>query len=68
MKRAKIDCCLMPKKTKRSEAQIYLGMRDTIIRAHCAAERGHKCCGAITIDREHMTLNCKLCGDVRTIL
>lgn len=63
-----ITSCSMPTPVKRSESEIYRGIRDTLIKAHCEAKRAHKCCGKITIDRDYITFNCPLCGDARQIL
>lgn len=61
----KPNCCTMPEPAPPDEAMIYRHMRDILIRAHCSAKRAHQCCGKITIDRNHITFNCPLCGDVR---
>lgn len=63
-----INSCDIPGPCKPSESEIYGHMRDLLVKAHCAAKRGHQCCGAITIDRRHITMNCPLCGDARQIL
>lgn len=65
MKKPRINSCDVATPAPRNEAEIYGHMRDLIIKAHCAEKRGHKCCGAITITAEHITFNCKLCGDSR---
>lgn len=59
------DCCLMPEPAPRVEATIYKGMRDTMIKAHCASPDRPVCSGAITITAKHITFNCKICGDAR---
>jgi predicted RNA-binding Zn-ribbon protein involved in translation (DUF1610 family) len=58
----------MPAPAKPAEQEIYRGIRDRLIKAHCEAKRAHNCCGKITIDREHITFNCPLCGDARQII
>jgi predicted RNA-binding Zn-ribbon protein involved in translation (DUF1610 family) len=63
-----INSCTMPTPCKPKEAEIYRGIRDMLIRTHCEAKRAHKCCGKITIDRDHITFNCPLCGDARQTL
>lgn len=64
-----VNCCLRPKKAKRKQSEIYSGIRDTIIKAHCVQRvKDHPCAGQITITAKHITMNCKLCGDVRQIL
>lgn len=64
-----VDCCEMPKKASRTEAEIYRGIRDLLMRAHCANDqRTHPCAGSITITSKHITMNCKLCGDARQII
>lgn len=63
-----INSCDLPDKCGPVESEVYRKFRDIAIKAHCAAKRGHQCCGAITIDREHITMNCPLCGDARQIL
>ena len=64
-----IDCCEMPTPAPRTEAEIYRGIRDQLIGAHCAnKDRNHPCCGAITITARHVTMNCKLCGDARQVI
>jgi len=68
MRTPEINSCDMPEPAKRSEAEIYTGIRNTMIRVHCAAKRAHNCCGAITITRNHITMNCPLCGDARQLL
>jgi hypothetical protein len=65
---SEINSCTMPTPAKRSESKIYRSLRDTLIRAHCEAKRAHNCCGKITIDRDHITFNCPLCGDARQII
>lgn len=61
--------CLMPEKAPPKEAQIYRGMRDVIIKAHCADKRpSHKCCGRITIEAKTITFQCPRCGDSRLII
>lgn len=64
----KVNICDIPAPAPRDEATIYRSLRDTLIRTHCEAKRDHLCCGKITIDREHVTFNCPLCGDVRQII
>lgn len=59
------NCCEMPRPARQREAKLYRSIRDVMIRSHCEAARGHQCCGAITITRDTITLNCKLCGDLR---
>lgn len=64
-----VTACEMPTKARRVEADIYRGIRDTLVRAHCVREsREHPCAGAITITSKHITMNCKLCGDARQII
>lgn len=61
-----ITMCHMPKPLKRTDAQIYEAIRAKLIKAHCSAGRpDHLCCGKVTIDRRHLTLQCPLCGDLR---
>lgn len=63
------NICRMPTPEKRDMAEIYAGIRRTMIKAHCADKRDHHhCAGAITITRDSITLNCPRCGDVRKIL
>jgi hypothetical protein len=57
------NACEMP--TPARDAEIYRGIRDVMIKAHCAAGRAHKCCGEITITARHITFACNLCGDAR---
>lgn len=59
-------CRWPPREVPASEATIYEKLRARIVNAHCAAGRGaHQCCGRITLDRQHVTLSCRLCGDAR---
>ena len=59
-------CRWPPRKAPDSETAIYERLRERIVSAHCAADRGaHQCCGKITLDRQHITLSCRLCGDAR---
>jgi len=60
--------CLIPTPLPPNESEIYSHIRDLLIKTHCDAKRGHQCCGRITIDREHITFNCPLCGDARNII
>lgn len=62
------DGCHLPSPAPLRDSEIYARFRNTMIRAHCAAKRGHLCCGAITITRDTITMNCPLCGDCRMIL
>lgn len=65
----KPNTCDMPTPARRSEAEIYRSIRDRMVRSHCDRKAAaHQCCGAITITRTDITLNCRLCGDVRSIL
>lgn len=64
----KPTCCDMPEPAPVGEAAIYRRIRDLLIRAHCSAKRDHLCCGAITLTRGAITLNCPLCGDTRAII
>lgn len=65
----KPNACHMPAPAPRSEAEIYRSIRDTLIRSHCARTgEAHRCCGAITITRTDITMNCRLCGDLRQTL
>jgi len=65
----KPNACHMPAPARRSEAEIYRSLRDTLIRSHCERKAGaHQCSGAITITRTDITLNCRLCGDLRQTL
>lgn len=66
--RTEINTCEVAAAAPENEAAVYRSMRDTLIRAHCAAKRDHACCGRITIDRAHITFNCPLCGDARQLL
>ncbi len=64
-----INACEMPKPAPRKEADIYRGIRDTLVNAHCANDRKeHPCCGVITITVKHITMKCKLCGDSRQLI
>lgn len=68
-KRAPVDSCLVPKPVSPDEAKIYASLRDVVVRSHCAAGRSsHLCCGAITMTRSDMTLNCPLCGDAKSLI
>lgn len=59
-------CEWPPSRPPKQDAELYEGIRSTVIRAHCAAKRGpHLCCGRITIDRTAMLLQCPLCGDAK---
>jgi len=60
--------CLIPTPLPPNESEIYSRIRDLLIKTHCDAKRRHQCCGRITIDREHITFNCPLCGDARNII
>jgi hypothetical protein len=65
----KPNACHMPEPAPRSEAEIYRSIRKTLIRSHCARKgETHRCCGAITITRTDITMNCRLCGDLRQTL
>ncbi|MCJ2022124.1 hypothetical protein MKK84_32780 [Methylobacterium sp. E-065] len=65
----KPNACHMPEPAPRSEAEIYRSIRDVVIRSHCKRKVGaHQCAGAITITRTDITLNCRLCGDLRQTL
>lgn len=65
----KPNACLMPKPAPRSEAEIYRSIRDVVIRSHCERKaEAHQCAGAVTITRTDITLNCRLCGDLRQTL
>lgn len=68
MRAQHVDSCTMPGPAHRTEAEIYRGIRDTIIRSHCDAGRAHRCCGSVTITRDTITLSCPLCGDTRKII
>lgn len=61
--------CHVPAPEEPRMAAIYAGIRQTIVKAHCADHREHhRCAGAITITRDTITLNCLRCGDLRKIL
>lgn len=63
------NACHMPKPAPRSEAEIYRSIRDLLIGSHCERKaEAHQCAGAITITRSDITLNCRLCGDLRQTL
>lgn len=65
----KPNSCHMPAPAPRNEAEIYRAIRDLMVRAHCAQKAPtHECCGAITLTRTDVTLNCSLCGDLRQTL
>lgn len=62
----KATFCEMPRPAPADEAEVYRRMRDLLIRAHCADKRpAHRCCGEITIARDHVTFQCPRCGDAR---
>jgi hypothetical protein len=62
--------CDMPQPVEdEREATVYAAMREVVVRSHCADKRpAHRCAGAITIDRDSITLNCRRCGDSRRTL
>jgi hypothetical protein len=61
--------CHMPEPAPRSETEIYRSLRDRMVRSHCDRKaEAHKCAGAITITLTDITLNCRLCGDLRRTL
>lgn len=62
------NACLLPMPAPSKEAEIYTRIRDRLIKAHCAAKRDHRCCGAIIITRTTITFNCQLCGDARQVI
>lgn len=68
MAEPEINACDVAQPAPEREANVYRHLRDSLVRVHCSAKRGHKCCGRITIDREHITLNCPLCGDARQLI
>ncbi len=69
MARPEINSCLTPTPVRAKEAEVYTSIRDTVVRAHCAAKRpSHRCCGKITLTRTDMTLNCPLCGDAKSLI
>lgn len=59
-------CHWPPEAVPARDAAIYESIRSRVLQAHCAAKRGpHRCCGRVTLDRDAMTLQCPLCGDLR---
>lgn len=69
MTRRRVNACHVPAPTTPLLSDIYRGFRDHLIKTHCDAKRGpHACCGTISIDRKTVTLNCRLCGDLRKLL
>lgn len=57
--------CEVPMPAPRIEAEIYRGIRDTLVRAHCAKKGQHECQGSVTLCARAITMRCKLCGDSR---
>lgn len=70
MKRAAMNACDMLEPVSEAEREVYRGIRDTIIKAHCSApkDKKHRCLGSITITHNTITMICPLCGDSRGIL
>ena len=65
----KPNACQMPAPAPRFEAECYRSIRDEVIRSHCERENeAHRCCGAITITRADIILDCRLRGDLRQTL
>jgi hypothetical protein len=68
MEKQQVNCCLLPKKVSKKQADVYAKIRDTLIRAHCENDaKDHPCAGCITITAKHVTLSCRLCGDARLL-
>ena len=63
-----VNACHVPEPAPDRMVEIYRRMRDVMVKQHCDAKRDHLCCGAITITRDDVTLNCPLCGDCRQLL
>lgn len=63
------QCCRMPAPARRKEATLMTKIRDLVVKGHCADKRpAHKCCGAVTITRDAIVLQCPRCGDAKKII
>lgn len=62
----RVNACYLPRPVSAEDAGLYERLRAGILRSHCADGRDeHRCCGRVTLDRYHLTLQCRLCGDAR---